>query len=240
MVKALIVCGGWLGHEPVETGQIAAQQLRSGGFAVEIADSLDVFLDWEKLLSLDLIVPVWTMGSIRREQVQPLLTAVRSGVGLGGWHGGMGDAFREATDYQFMTGGQWVAHPGNDGVRYKVRIGPHAHPITAGLSDFWVTSEQYFMHVDPAVTVLAESYVAEGAASGDPFAQAEQDAVDRGDQQGVAMPVVWIKRFGRGRVFYVSLGHKAKVFDIPEALTLMRRGLVWAAQGKGLAAQPAT
>ncbi|MCL4545493.1 MAG: ThuA domain-containing protein [Chloroflexi bacterium] len=234
-MKALIIRGGWPGHEPVETGDIAARELRGEGFDVELSDTLDAFLDLEKLLMLDLIVPIWTMGTITREQLQPLLAAVRAGVGLGGWHGGMGDAFRQATDYQFMTGGQWVAHPGNDGVRYRVRIGPISHPITSGLSDFWVSSEQYFMHVDPGVTILAHTHFAERAAAGDPFSAEEQMAVDAGEKQGVAMPVVWIKRFGKGRVFHVTLGHKANVFDIPEALTLMHRGLVWAAQGKALA-----
>jgi len=231
-LKALIVRGGWAGHEPFPTSEIAARELRSEGFHVELAASLDALRDQEMLLGLDLMVPIWTMGSIEREQLDPLLAAVKAGVGLGGWHGGMCDAFRQATDYQFMTGGQWVAHPGNDIVRYLVKIGPTKSPITEGLADFWVTSEQYYMHVDPGATVLATTPVALGAASGDPYSPEAQEAVNAGRADGVPMPVVWTKRYGRGRVFHLSLGHRAAIFDIPEALTLMRRGLVWAAQGK--------
>jgi uncharacterized protein len=234
-MKALIVRGGWTGHDPVATSEIAARELRAEGCEVELAESLDALRDLEKLLTLDLIVPVWTMGKIEREQLQPLLAAVKAGVGLGGWHGGMCDTFREATDYQFMTGGQWVAHPGNATARYIVRMGPTASPITAGLSDFAVTSEQYYMHVDPGVTVLAHTYVAPGNSSGDPYSTEAQAEVDAGRTPGITMPVVWTKRFGKGRVYHLTLGHQASVFDLPEALTLMRRGLLWAAEGRALA-----
>lgn len=234
-MEALIVRGGWAGHDPFETSEVAAHELRAQGFTVTLADTLDALRDGERLLKLDLIVPIWTMGSIEREQVQPLLAAVRAGVGLGGWHGGMCDAFRQATDYQFMTGGQWVAHPGNAEAQYLVRMGPTTSPITAGVGDFCVTTEQYYMHVDPGVTVLAHTLVALGAASGDPYSAEAQMAVDTNQAPGVRMPVVWTKRFGKGRVFHLSLGHKVGIFDIPEALTLMRRGLVWAAEGKALA-----
>ena len=231
-MKALIVWGGYAPHEPRETAQIAARELQKEGFGVELADNLDALRDQRKLQGLDLIVPVWTQGTIEREPLQSMLAAVKSGVGIGGWHGGMCDAFRTATEYQFMTGGQWVAHPGGAGVRYRVRISPEPSPITAGLRDFSVTSEQYYMHVDPGVRVLATTHVTDAAASGDDYSQEAQDAVDADRVPGVVMPVVWTKRYGRGRVFHLTLGHKATVFDIPEALTILRRGLIWAAEGK--------
>jgi type 1 glutamine amidotransferase len=202
---------------------------------VEIAETLDRLRDEENLRQLDLIVPLWTMGAIEGGQLRPLLAAVRAGVGLGGWHGGMCDAFREQTTYQFMTGGQWVSHPGNSDARYRVRIGPNQSPITDGLQDFYVTSEQYYMHVDPGVHVLATTHVAEGAASGDGYDAEAQAKVDADEAAGVVMPVTWTKRWGRGRVFYSSLGHVAGVLQIPEALTMVRRGLLWAAAGKALA-----
>ena len=114
--RALIVWGGWDGHEPEQVAGIFARELSERGFDVEVSDTLDAFVDGDKLKSLSLIVPVWTMGSITGEQLRPLLEAVRGGVGIGGCHGGMCDSFRVETEYQFMTGGQWVAHPGNDGV----------------------------------------------------------------------------------------------------------------------------
>lgn len=234
-MKALIVRGGWTGHDPIETSEIAARELRSEGMDVEVAGTLDALRDQERLLSLDLIVPVWTMGHIEREQLQPLLAAVKAGVGLAGWHGGMCDTFRDSPDYQFMTGGQWVAHPGNATARYTVRMGPNSSPITAGLGDFAVTSEQYYMHVDPGVTVLAYTYVAPGNGSGDPYSTEAQANVEAGHVPGITMPVVWTKRYGKGRVYHLTLGHQASVFALPEALTLMRRGLVWAAEGKAQA-----
>jgi len=208
--KALIVQGGWQGHEPKEVSEILAQALRKQGFDVVVSDTLDSFRDAAKLEALDLIVPIWTMGQIEKEQLQPLLAAVKGGTGIAGCHGGMGDAFRQATEFQFMVGGQWVAHPGGAGVTYRVHIEEPSHPITEGIQDFDITSEQYYMHVDPGNTVLATTQF--------------------GD---VVMPVTWIKKYGQGRVFYCSLGHRAKDFDVPEALEMMTRGMVWAAEGKG-------
>lgn len=220
--KALIVWGGWDGHEPKQVADILEKALTGKGFAVEVSNTLDAFLDGEKLKTLDLIVPVWTMGKITNEQLNPLLEAVKSGVGIGGCHGGMCDSFREATEYQFMTGGQWVSHPGNDGVEYTVKVTQPDHFIVQGTSDFPVKSEQYYMHVDPAVKVLATTQ----------FPVADGPHVGNGE---FAMPVVWTKVYGNGRVFYCSLGHVASVVAQPEVLNVMTRGLLWAANAEDAA-----
>ena len=215
--RALIVWGGWDGHEPQQVSQVFRTILEAEGFDVEVTESLDAFLDAEKMRALALVVPVVTMARITREQSQGVLAAVEGGVGIAGCHGGMCDAFREDTDWQFMTGGQWVAHPGNDGVRYAVEIRRGSNPLVEGIPDFTVASEQYYLHVDPAVEVLATTRFPIV-----PGPHSPNGAVD--------MPVVWTKRWGAGRVFYNSLGHHADVFDIPEARELMRRGFLWAAK----------
>ena len=139
--NALMVWGGWDGHEPNQCVDIYAPYLREHGYEVEISDSLDVYLDDSKMLALDLIVPVWTMCTITPEQEKGLLAAVESGVGIAGWHGGMADSFRDNVEYQFMVGGQWVAHPGGV-IDYEVNITNHEDPITAGLQNFKMHSEQ--------------------------------------------------------------------------------------------------
>lgn len=215
---ALIVHGGWEGHQPRQVAQVVSRVLQEDGFSVEVSDSLDAFRNLEKLQSLSLIVPVWTMGKIDPAQADPVFAAVRDhGVGIAGCHGGMCDSFRENTEWQFMTGGQWVAHPGNDGVRYTVRIGPEKSSITDGIPDFQVASEQYYMHVDPAVRVLATTR----------FPTADGPHTPNGP---VDMPVVWTKYYGKGRVFYNSLGHQADVVAAEPCLTIMRRGFAWAAR----------
>jgi hypothetical protein len=213
--KALIVWGGWEGHQPLEVADIFRGVLAQANFEVEMADTLDAFLDAEKLLQLNLIVPVWTMGKISPAQVKPVLAAVQGGVGIAGCHGGMCDSFRDNTEWQFMTGGQFVAHPG-EGIKYRVKIGPTRSGITEGIADFDVNSEQYYMHVDPAVKVLATTR----------FPTADGPHVGNGP---VEMPVVWTKVFGKGRVFYNSLGHNADIVSMPPVLELMRRGFSWAA-----------
>jgi uncharacterized protein len=215
--KALIVWGGWDGHEPDKVAEVFRRQLAAKGFEVEVANTLDAYKDEQKLTGLDLVVPVWTMGSITQEQLQPLLKAVRGGVGIGGCHGGMCDSFRMDTEYQFMTGGQWVAHPGNDTVKYLVHITDRDHFITRGIEDFEIQSEQYYMHVDPAIKVLATTR----------FPIADGPHVRNGEFD---MPVTWTKYYGEGRVFYTSLGHHADNFDIPGALDMATRGLLWAAR----------
>jgi type 1 glutamine amidotransferase len=212
MKRALIVWGGWEGHEPKQCAEIFAPWLQSQGYEVIVSNTLDTYTDKDLMQSLNLIVPIWTMGTITPEQEAGLLDAVRSGVGIAGWHGGMGDSFRNNTEYQFMVGGQWVAHPGNI-IEYEVNIIKPEDPIVAGLSDFKMHSEQYYMHVDPSNEVLATTTF-----SGE---YCEWIA-------GVVMPVVWKRRYGRGRVFYSSLGHVAKDFEVPEALEIMKRGMLWA------------
>jgi type 1 glutamine amidotransferase len=214
--KALVVWGGWDLHEPEKVGQLFARVLREEGFEAELCDTLEVFRDEGKMRGLSLIVPVWTMGKIDGEQERKVCAAVATGVGLAGCHGGMCDAFREATEWQFMTGGQWVAHPGNE-IPYVVRITGEESPITRGIEDFEVNTEQYYMHVDPAIKVLATTR----------FPLAEGPHVGNGP---VEMPVVWTKMYGKGRVYYNALGHNAAVLEKEQVLTLMRRGFLWAAK----------
>ncbi|MCB0087493.1 MAG: ThuA domain-containing protein [Caldilineaceae bacterium] len=209
-----MVWGGWEGHEPKKCSDIFAPLLEAAGFDVELSDTLDSYLNTEKMQQLSLVVPMWTMGTITREQEAGLLNAIKSGVGVAGWHGGMADAFRNNTEYQWMVGGQWVAHPGNI-IDYRVNITNHEDPITAGLSDFDMHSEQYYMHVDPANEVLATTTFNTDIA---PWVN------------GTVMPVVWKRMWGEGRVFYSSLGHKAVDFDVPEAKEIQRRGMLWASR----------
>lgn len=212
MKRALIVWGGWEGHEPKQCAEIFAPWLQSQGYEVIVSNTLDTYTDKDLMQSLNLIVPIWTMGTITPEQEAGLLDAVRGGVGIAGWHGGMGDSFRNNTEYQFMVGGQWVAHPGNI-IDYEVNIIKPEDPIVAGLSDFWMHSEQYYMHVDPSNEVLATTT----------FSGQHCEWI-----AGTVMPVVWKRRYGKGRVFYSSLGHVAKDFEVPEALEIMKRGMLWA------------
>ena len=221
MRKALILQGGWDGHEPVLVAKTFARVLREEQFEVTISDTLDTLLDEAYLSTLHLLVPHWTMGEITAEQCAGASKAVASGVGLAGCHGGMCDAFRQDVNWQFMTGGQWVAHPGNDGIPYTVNIRSSSNPITEGIDDFTVQSEQYYVHVDPAAEVLATTRFPTAAAPGYHMSNPACD-----------VPVVWTKRWGHGRVFYNALGHHNDIFDAYEPLEMMRRGFLWAAAGK--------
>ena len=215
MKKALMVWGGWEGHEPRQCAELFASLLEAAGFEVELSGTLDAYLNTDKMGSYDLISQTFTMSSITPGQLQGLLSAVENGAGFGGWHGGVADSFRESVEYQFMVGGQWVAHPGNI-IDYTVHISDRDDPITAGLEDFKMHSEQYYLHVDPSNKVLATTTF---------------DGTYHHWIKGVVMPVAWKRRWGKGRVFYCSLGHVRADFDVPEAREIVRRGLIWAGNG---------
>lgn len=213
MKKALVFRGGWEGHDPVESSDIVAAELQKRQMTVDIFDDQECLLKRD-LTAYDVIIPVWTMGDISNEAEKALLAAVAGGVGIGGWHGGMCDAFRNHTDYQFMTGGQWVAHPGGV-IDYQVNI-ISDDPIVSGIRDFAVRSEQYYMHVDPGNEVLATTRF-----NGDicPW-------ID-----GTVMPVVWRRKYGQGKVFFCSLGHQGEEFKTcPQLLEIVVRGILWAAK----------
>ena len=213
--RALLVAGGWEGHQPHECAALFADVLRDDGVEVTVSETLDVYLDADLLRETDLIVPDLDaerdhQGAVARVYSTPL----PAGTGIAGWHGGMADSFRNSTEYQFMVGGQWVAHPGNI-IDYTVQITNRDDPITAGLNDFSMHSEQYYLHVDPSNEVLATTTFSGEYA---PWIA------------GCVMPVVWKRKWGEGRVFYCSLGHVAADFDVPEARELVRRGMHWAAR----------
>ena len=213
MKSALIVYGGWGGHDPEECAAIYRRWLHEDGFSVRMATETSAFAD-PSIAELSLIVPIFTMSKIEKAEVENLVKAVEGGVGLAGHHGGMSDAFREAVEYQFMVGGQWVAHPGNI-IDYTVDVTKPDDPIMEGIKSFPYTSEQYYMHVDPSNEVLATTT----------FTGEHASWID-----GVVMPVVWKRRHGAGKVFHSTLGHQAKEFENPNMATIMRRGMNWAAR----------
>jgi len=213
MREALIVWGGWSGHEPEQGARIVGEMLERHGFTVYVENTTEAFAD-PAIADMSLVVPIVTMAKIEKEEVENLAAAVRGGVGLAGYHGGMCDAFRDCIDYHFICGGQWVAHPGGI-VDYQVDVAAPDDPIMQGLSSFAYRSEQYYMHVDPANQVLATTRF-----SGEHAPWLE----------GVVMPVAWKRRHGLGRVFYSSLGHVTSEFAVPEMRTILQRGLLWAAR----------
>jgi uncharacterized protein len=214
--KVLFVYGGWKGHDPEPSRDLFVPWLKEEGADVTVSDSLDAYLDKELMSSLDLVVQIWTMGEITGDQEKGLLGAVRNGCGIAGWHGGLGDSFRNNVAYQFMVGGQWVSHPGGI-IDYRVNIIDHQDYVTRGIKDFDIRSEQYYMHVDPNVNVLATTT----------FTDEHSHWIG-----GAVMPQVWKKYYGNGRVFYSALGHVIGDFEVYGVFEMQKRGIRWAAESK--------
>jgi len=251
MKKALVVYGGWDGHEPEKVAQFYKKTLGGTGLTVELSDTLEVYADKEKLMGLDLIVPHWTMGELSLEQLESILDVVASGVGIAGCHAGLCDAFRNSPDWQFMAGGQLVAHVGaagidKRGINFEVKIKKGSSPIVEGLDDFKVYDEQYYLQYDPSIKILATTRVPseEGPYKSDGTAKMnfdfdfglwnfEESAIKHGphvDNGIVDIPVIWTKYWGKGRVFYCSLGHDEERIKREPIPTVIKRGFSWAAR----------
>ena len=216
MRSALIIWGGWNGHDPEECAAIYRRWLHEDGYSVRVETDLAVLAD-PAIHELSLIIPIYTMSKIEKDPLANLVKAIEGGVGLAGHHGGMSDAFRDAVEYQFVVGGQWVAHPGNI-IDYTVDVTRAEDPIMQGIpASFPYTSEQYYMHMDPSVEVLATTTFSGQHA---PWTK------------GVVMPVVWKRQYGAGRVFHSTLGHRATEFENPHMATILRRGINWAARAE--------
>ena len=214
----LMVWGGWEGHTPQAATELHANALREAGHTVDVYDNLDIYLDEDRMAAADVIVQSVTMADITGKQAAALMKAVREGKGFAGWHGGVIDSFRSNTDYQWMTGAQWVSHPGGCIPSYTVEITDPDHETTRGLSGFALPdTEQYYCHVDPGNTVLATSTF-----TGE---HGETDCYPA----GTVMPYAWTRQWGKGRVFIVAWGHTDADFKVPEAMEIMQRGIVWAA-----------
>lgn len=211
--RALIVWGGIPGHKPEACSRIIAEILQEEGISAEITGNFSAFADPD-IGRFDLIVPMITNSTIKKPELDNLVEAVRSGVGLAGCHGALAASFRQETAFHFMCGCQFVAHPGDVDL-YKVEIRRPEDPIMLGVEDFDYRSEQYYLHVDPSVEILATTR----------FTGKIHPWID-----GVVMPVVFKKIFGKGRVFYSSLGDSPVEFSHPEMRTIVKRGFSWAAR----------
>ncbi|MCP2329872.1 MULTISPECIES: ThuA domain-containing protein [Actinoalloteichus] len=215
--RALVVRGGWPGHEPRAATDLFLPFLRGNGFDVDTLDSLDVYTDDERMAATDLVVQCWTMGEATEDQVRGLADAVRAGTGLAGWHGGIIDAFRGSIDYQRLTGGQFLWHaPGLTDFEVTVRPDHAHHPVVAGHHRLRLHSEQYWVATDSHNEVLAETVLPAGP--------------DTPWDQPVTMPAIWTRTWGSGRVFVSTLGHHLPDLTDPAVRDITGRGLLWAAR----------
>ncbi len=204
---AWILTGGWEGHQPEAMAAVMEAYLTRLGFLVIVQRNLACLANAPELQDVDLVIPNWTGASVPHATMAPFLQAVQDGLGVAGVHGGMTDTFRLENAYHHLAGGQFVAHPGGTGVTYAVNVRRQAHSITEDIPDFTVTTEQYYMHMDPAVTVLATTQFG-----------------------SVTMPVAWVKAYGRGRVFCCTLGHDPGLLQMPPVDQFIQRGLAWASR----------
>ena len=226
---ALVVRGGWDGDQPVEATDLFIPHLEANGFAVRVEGSPAPYADAEYMAGVDLVVQCMTMSSIEKEELEGLRGAVAAGTGLAGWHGGIADSYRNSSDYLHLVGGQFACHPGkhpdectgeqsDNYVPYRVQMLPAAaeHPVTAGLGDFDLVTEQYWVLADDYIDVLATT--TQAVRAWDPW------------HRPVTSPAVWTRQWGKGRIFVCTPGHRVEVLQDENVRTLVERGLLWASR----------
>ncbi|MBW8872128.1 MAG: ThuA domain-containing protein [Leifsonia sp.] len=227
--QALIVRGGWDGHMPVETTELFVPFLRENGFDVRVEEGSAVYADDAVMDSVDLVVQVNTMNTIEPEEFRGLQRAVLNGTGMAGWHGGIADSYRNNADYLHMIGGQFAHHAGKDPaervgdqsdnyIPYTVHITEYGktHPITAGIEDFDLVTEQYWVLSDEYNDVLATT-----TQEARPF-----DAWNR----PVTAPAIWTRQWGKGRIFVSAPGHRLEIVESQPVRTIIERGMLWASR----------
>ena len=227
---ALVVRGGWDGHQPVQATNLFIPFLEENGFDVRIEDSPAIYADAEYMATVDLILQCNTMNTIERPQFEGLRAAIEAGTGMAGWHGGIADSYRNESDYLTLIGGQFGCHPGkhpderrgeqaDNYVPYTVNMLPEAadHPITAGISDFDLVTEQYWVLADDYCDVLATT--TQKVRSWDPW------------HREITSPALWTRLWGEGRIFVTTPGHRVEVLEDENVRTIIERGLLWAARG---------
>ena len=215
--RALVVRGGWEGHTPEAATDEFLGFLRASDFDVVVEDSLEAYADAELMGTMSLIVQSWTQGDILADEFRGLRDAIVGGAGFAGWHGGVLDAFRQTVEYSQMMGGMFAAHPhGMVPHRVEFTDAGRAHPITKGLDDFDLTSEQYWVLSDSLSTVLATTDIV--PLTSDPWPEPYR------------APVAWTRPWGQGRIFVTPVGHGVDDLRQPVVRDLICRGMLWAAR----------
>ena len=226
---ALVVRGGWDGHQPVEATELFIPFLEQHGFTVRVEESPAVYADADVMAGVDLIVQANTMNTIEKEEFEGLRAAVESGTGLAGWHGGIADSYRNNSDYLQMIGGQFASHPGkhpdertgeqsDNYMPHRIEMTSAAaeHPITQGIADFELVTEQYWVLHDDYNDVLATT--TQAVRPWDPW------------NRPVTSPAIWTRQWGAGRIFVSTPGHRVEILQDTNVRTIIERGLLWAAR----------
>ncbi|WP_433306867.1 ThuA domain-containing protein [Actinoplanes sp. CA-030573] len=226
-MRALVVRGGWEGHEPVKATDMFLPFLERSGFAVRVEESPAIYASAADMAAVDLVVQCMTMSTIEKEEVAGLRAAVAAGTGFTGWHGGIADSYRASSDYLQLVGGQFATHPSKEPgrcrgdasdnfLKYRVSLTElgRSHPITAGLDDFELETEQYWVLHDDLIDVLATT--THPVAPWHPW------------HRPITSPAIWTREWGRGRIVVTTPGHSLDVLENGNVRTVIERGMLWA------------
>lgn len=201
-LKVLIVTGGPI-HDGHGIGLSLEKTLKEAGrFDVTwVEGNLDALLA-EKLEPYDVVLFQWTLGEISEAQKRGLMNSVAKGKGFVGIHSAA-DSFRGDPDWRAFLGGHFLTHPAYR--QFQVSVTDEKCSVTEGIVEFYITDEQYILDYDSRVRVLATAL-----------------------HRGKAMPAIWTKEWGKGRVYYMGFGHDPNACEQDIFKKLLVRAVLWA------------
>ena len=215
-------------HGSIPTGVEAMKQIGKSTGAFEVtATEDDSFFEPEKLKDFDAVLFLNTTGEVfkskeagREDRLKKsLVDFVKSGKGLIGTHSAT-DTYKKWKDFNDMMGGAFAGHPWHTKIRVK-NLEP-GHPLNAAFAgkDFEIADEIYQFRKD---TASADERRMLLSLSG--------EIVDKGKgntgKEGL-YPIAWLDKYGDGRIFYCSLGHRDEIYWNPVILKHYLAGIQYA------------
>jgi len=217
-------------HSSIPLGCAAIKAIgdKTGAYQADISYDPTVF-DGDGLNKYDAVVLVSTTHdfladpkdeAISKKRIENLLNFVKSGKGLAGFHAAC-DAYYHVPEYGQMMGGYFSGHDGQKELIQVVNDDPKS-PISE------VFGGQGFEYRDEIYRFLRTG----AATGGQVFSPSKVHLLlsvdvekNHNEKPGTVMPVSWIHEFGKGRVFYNSLGHNEYVWWDPKILKFDLAGI---------------
>ena len=175
-------------------------------YIVDCSINLDL-LDGEDFFNYDTTIFLSQEGTLTKIQEEILLNFISSGKGFIGLHGASA-SFKNNSNYFKMLGGRFINHGSVS--KIHIRILDKEHEITQNLDNFDFRDEPYRhdFSMGKNIHILAE---------------AEYNAPDDPNPE----PIMWIKKYGKGRVFFCALGHRTIALKDPVFQKIIERAVKW-------------
>ncbi len=195
-------------HDHGKIGLELKKNLSIKGFDVFLTEDYNLLLP-ENLKKYDAIVFYSVGATTSIDNINGLLNAVNgtnhnykgNPVGFVGIHGAT-TSFQDNEEYKKMIGASFISHP-DFGPAYNFKINKN-HIITKNIDDFQLQDELYLFNIHSEFNTLITC-----------------------NYENIERPVAWYKQYGKGRIFYIALGHGIEQINNSNFKELVINGIKW-------------